>query len=371
MCGHVGIAGNLGAADEKTFKRLLLMDYFRGPDSTGLASLKMSGSVEISKMASHPLDLFDSKSFGAALNGYTSYGFLGHNRLATKGKVNGLNAHPFRCGHIIGAHNGTLDSRSWKMLEDLVGEETEVDSKAIFLAIEKFGIEETMKHMHGAWALVWYDLSESDRPTLNFLRNKERPLWYARSDDGDRLFWASEYEMIQASLGMSEQIEKVWTDKQGYSYFPFETDTLYTYDVKSLTHSPTYKPTTKELKGIDLPVVTYGSNYGGQGAGNFTTTGTGTGTTTRTKTTPPKSITLGGSAADPFASVLVKERFDELATGGCGFCKSDVEYTQLGLYVDLVTEQVLCPACNPNYKNTKVVVNPDDYDLVAHLLSKE
>ena len=68
MCGLVGIAGDLSYKDEKFMKRLLVLDYFRGTDSTGLAAIRKGGEAVISKAAVNPLDLFDMSSFEKALN---------------------------------------------------------------------------------------------------------------------------------------------------------------------------------------------------------------------------------------------------------------------------------------------------------------
>src|SRR3546814_15939897 len=44
MCGHVGIAGKMELKDEALMRRLLVFDYFRGPDSTGFAALRKDGT---------------------------------------------------------------------------------------------------------------------------------------------------------------------------------------------------------------------------------------------------------------------------------------------------------------------------------------
>src|SRR3546814_15519590 len=92
-------------------RRLLVFDYFSGPDSTGFAALRKDGTHRLAKIASNPLNLFDMKRFSEANNGYQSLAFVGHNRFATKGKVNDLNAHPFHYGNIVGAHNGRSEER--------------------------------------------------------------------------------------------------------------------------------------------------------------------------------------------------------------------------------------------------------------------
>src|SRR3546814_6662079 len=63
MCGHVGIAGKMELKDEALMRRLLVFDYFRGPDSTGFAALRKDGTHRLAKIASNPLNLFDMKRF--------------------------------------------------------------------------------------------------------------------------------------------------------------------------------------------------------------------------------------------------------------------------------------------------------------------
>jgi glucosamine 6-phosphate synthetase-like amidotransferase/phosphosugar isomerase protein len=148
MCGIVGLAGDLFHQDETTIKRLIHLDYLRGQDSTGFAAIRNSGEAVIAKIASHPYNLFDTKRFQQALQYGCSKVFLGHNRAATKGAVNEMNAHPFQVGHITGVHNGTLEAKDFTMLEEMLGEKFNVDSEALFAAIAKFGVEKGHSSSH-------------------------------------------------------------------------------------------------------------------------------------------------------------------------------------------------------------------------------
>jgi len=118
---------------------------------------------------------------------------IGHNRFGTTGGISKRTAHPFDFDSLVGVHNGTLTTK-WK-LEN--GNEFKVDSEALFNHMEVHGLSHLMQHMGGAWALVWWDKAEE---TLNFLRNKERPLWIAFTNDNDTLFWASELWMLEGVL---------------------------------------------------------------------------------------------------------------------------------------------------------------------------
>ncbi|MSE24831.1 hypothetical protein GKC32_10305, partial [Lactobacillus curvatus] len=70
---------------------------------------------------------------------------MGHNRWATKGKINERNAHPFEHDHIIGAHNGTL--RNQHLLPNHL--DFEVDSDNIFHAMSTIGVDATIAKTSG------------------------------------------------------------------------------------------------------------------------------------------------------------------------------------------------------------------------------
>jgi len=364
MCGHVGIAGNLTLKDEATLKRLLMFDYFRGPDSTGLGSLFADGEVKVAKIASNPVNLFDTTRFRATLNAFKSLAFIGHNRAATKGAVNDVNAHPYHHGHIMGAHNGTLSQSSWDKLCEIIGEKTGTDSDAIFQCIAKVGIDETVKHLQGAWALVWINTEDG---TLNFLRNKERPFWYAYSKKFDQVFWASEHWMIRAACAASPEKDKyeLYVTDENYSFFSTTENWHYRYDLAELAKGSETnpKPRVKELKGKEPAPA---SNYYG-GASNFPTrtpaTGGQTGSTTTT-TTPPKISTvthglkrLEGTSANPFGGYISEGEFNEFAKYGCGFCSRSVGFRDKGLIVFEKTKQVIGSCCS-NRETNRVYADP-------------
>lgn len=184
---------------EKVFKNLLQLDTIRGPHSTGVAMVRTNGDNKTVKKLGTPWEgLFDSKDFEEYLKVCSFNVLLGHNRWATKGKINAKNAHPFDFDTLVGAHNGTL--RSVRDLDN--HEKFEVDSENIYHHMERNGVADTIKLLDGAFALTWYNKEES---TINFIRNNERPLYYCLTEDRKAIIWASEDWMIEVACGMAGQ----------------------------------------------------------------------------------------------------------------------------------------------------------------------
>lgn len=366
MCGLVGILGALEFKDEKAMKRLLVMDFFRGEDATGLAVLRKSGESIISKINSNPFDLFDMASFKSALNGTNSSIFMGHNRAKTRGENNKANAHPFEFDHIIGAHNGTLEWSSQKAIEDELGQKFDVDSQALFAIIAAKGIEEAMKYLKGAWSLTWIDKKQG---TFNLLRNKERPMWTCSMDNGAALAYASEWRILDYGLNDHRKIE---ADKKGNTYFPTDENIHYIFDIDSMTKDrkvPRPKAVKREKCG-ELVKVSYTTtgNYsagaGGRQASNpfhrqgpgFTTHSTGTSSTTTSpttsgterSTTSTKPSVYSTTASDPFGGQLSREEFEALAQHGCTLCGADLTWERAkGIAVWKRDDIILCSKHSP------------------------
>lgn len=197
MCGLVGIAGSLSTKDVDVFKQLLYIDYLRGEHSTGVGCVhETSGEVRVRKAATDPLMFLQMKSVGEVVNSLNKV-LMGHNRFATRGKINAVNAHPYWTGRILGAHNGTLDHICLKDLAK--NQEAETDSEQIMLSVHELdgSITETIALMEGAWALSIYD--EADN-SINLVRNEKRPLYYCMSESKKTLYWASESWMLAGVL---------------------------------------------------------------------------------------------------------------------------------------------------------------------------
>jgi hypothetical protein len=215
-------------------KDLLIMDAIRGPHSTGLAVVDDNKKVQCIKSAVTPLDFLDMKKPDLVFKSHINRVLIGHNRYATKGAINSINAHPFEHGNIIGVHNGTLRNQS------LLAESKyfDVDSENIIHSLDNEGTEATVKKLNGAYAREWWDKAAE---RLNFIRNHERTLHYTLTGDGKTLFWASEPLMLATAL-----------DRRNIVYgdiLPFTEDFLYQFDMQlNLRVAPVLeKPTVRKL----------------------------------------------------------------------------------------------------------------------------
>lgn len=182
----------MSADDRNIFKRLLYIDVERGPDSTGMFNIANNGVCDLLKEASPSYDFLKNKEVENLLQkAYNCSTFLvGHNRKATQGSIKDENAHPFVDGNIVLVHNGSL----WNHRSV---ENVDVDSHAIAMALNKTDndVEDTFNKLKGAYACVWYD---NTTESLNFFRNKERPLWFY--EDTNTTFFASEWLMLYYAL---------------------------------------------------------------------------------------------------------------------------------------------------------------------------
>ena len=192
MCGIVGFFGHPTKDRYMAFEDLLVCDAIRGPHSTGVAGIHKK-YVTVVKDTVSPQDLMCYNQYKTIMNGYDKFGLIGHNRWATRGAVNEENAHPFKVGKITGVHNGTC----WLYrFPDQYKRET--DSETIFNIIDKKGVDYMWGLLDGAASLVWFDAEEK---TINFLRNVERPMHFAKLPDNRGMFFASEDWMLRGILG--------------------------------------------------------------------------------------------------------------------------------------------------------------------------
>jgi len=332
MCGLTGMAGGLDYKDEDAMQRMMMMNWFRGKHSTGLAAIRPSGDVKIAKACTDPVSLFDFPAFKEAMNARASCVFLGHARAATKGAINTFNAHPWKFDHIVGAHNGTLQGGSQDDIEKELGDKYPVDSMAIIASIAAIGIAETVKLMRGSWALTWVDLNEG---SINFLRNKERPLYFGTTKDKKLLYWASEWGTISA--GLYENYREIAEDKDGHRFFSFTPDYHYKFDLSSLMKGESKKAVTKKMEGKEpfLALSNHSSHYGVHSrASDPFRRETLTTTSPSSEEVKRQLMTVvEATEENPYAGVITRDEFETWAYDGCSFCQAPVRWGDTGITI--------------------------------------
>lgn len=202
----------------------------------------------MAKRTGSPFNLFHTKDYDELKRGFSKL-LLGHNRYATQGKIDELNAHPFLCGHIVGAHNGTLD---WHA--DIKPKAGGTDSEAIFQHIADHGVEATLPKLSGAWCLVWYDLKDK---TLNMIRNEKRPMSYVYSKDRKTIIWASEERMLDFAFPVAKRFA---TEKEKATVFGPPENVMLTWSLEKAGTEPLDSPVQTKLEGKPPYVYQAGSS---------------------------------------------------------------------------------------------------------------
>lgn len=199
MCGIVAVLGQVGHKEETLFNQMLEVDSLRGRHSTGVVKVTGDGTVSTKKKAVDGMDFVKLEKAWVTL-GHNKV-LIGHNRWATKGAVNDVNAHPFSHDHIHGVHNGTLTSQYG--LKDHTT--FEVDSDNIFYDIAHGTVKNTVSNLRGAYAIVLYDDKAQE---VSIFRNEQRELSLAFLNGGKTVVVASEFMMLEWLLHRNNYLKK-------------------------------------------------------------------------------------------------------------------------------------------------------------------
>ena len=231
MCGLFGVAGQaIEAKHRAAFTQLCYASALRGFDATGIAAVvekkneRGNRIIYLHKNNTCASDFIAEKDYNLILR-TNPVVLIGHARARTVGTNIPKNAHPYIYENLVGAHNGTL-SGYYQGANDYG-----TDSAWLYSQIDAKGLEKTIGRVEGAWALSWFDQTND---TINFLRNKERDLFFAKETGSDVVFWASERGLLSWILPRNginvDKYVRLKTNTH-VRYNPFEKDGLDKYSM--------------------------------------------------------------------------------------------------------------------------------------------
>lgn len=228
---------------------MLHLDIHRGKDSTGVAVVNGQGNWDLVKRKGNAWDLFEVKAFDDVMRYGSNYVYIGHNRAATKGRINNINAHPFEFEDVVGVHNGTIRGQH-RLIDNA---QFDVDSENIFHSIQEIGLDDTLAVLDGAYALVYWDKRDEE---LVIVRNNERPMFFCYSEDNRNVFWASEPWILTAALGR-------FGIKHG-EVFNLKDSVIYRFDIeRKFNGGPIVTRCREFVPFVPKSTVVYGNQNGG------------------------------------------------------------------------------------------------------------
>lgn len=126
--------------------------------------------------------------------------FVGHVRYLTHGSAdNPLNNHPIPHGNILGVHNGVLENHNDILrITGRENDKTQVDSEAIFAAVNKWGPKKGLRRIKGKMVAVFVDARNPSR--IRIARSHSRSLFIGWTLKGNIVFGSERLPLEELAI---------------------------------------------------------------------------------------------------------------------------------------------------------------------------
>ncbi len=317
MCGLCGYISHRKADNElsreqketrrRIFQALHLAMECRGTDSAGIATL-IKGNLQLTKRAETVSLFMKDKTYKKFLEANPEI-VIGHTRAATTGLVTDKNAHPFRRGSIVAAHNGIISN--YRELDNKV----DVDSEVVVGLLHEFKNDfvKAFAEVSGSCALTWFDINKPDRV---YLVSHDNPLAVCSVKSLKTVFWVSLKDVLKIVLeaGIGSEGLDIWSPHPDTVYEITDKLEIKKYKVQFKERETTYYGGYPQIG--KLPLVGGGSEI---------------------------SSVISGDEEDKEVSGIVDQNGDLIESEVVDF--NEDEYSQLEALVWTIDNDSACSNC--------------------------
>jgi glucosamine--fructose-6-phosphate aminotransferase (isomerizing) len=243
MCGIAGVRkfGKTPITGEELVLLLCSLEH-RGQHATGVALVNPDG-IKVLKAPVPAWKFTKEDSFKEFLDENltpdTSIALL-HTRWATGGnpEIN-ENNHPMFDGETAIIHNGMISNHAFLFTQGKYKQTCETDSDIIRAIVAEHGVEEKgireLNKLAGSAAIACVSTKYPDKLLL---ARSGSPLVFGFSEDGDKLYWASEAQAILKAARVFKNVRGAWVQdtKTNISVGSMPDNTAWVFGEQELEH---------------------------------------------------------------------------------------------------------------------------------------
>jgi len=250
MCGLVGFSRFEGGQVyiDKITSLLYINSLTRGKDATGMYTTP-SGVIKMAKDATDFIELgYKHRDLFIKYLNDTNI-FIGHVRQKTTGEKTDNNAHPFKFGNFVGAHNGVVRNYSGLIKE---GDKFkyDVDSMVIFSRLSQDNNYTVLEEMDADAALIFHNTEDPN--SIYVYRNDARPLFKGKIENSGLYFSSIQQSLILIGCTNIEEVKPNYVYK--YTNGIYHSATKIINKIKP-TLTPIKVPGDADFTGFNILVT--------------------------------------------------------------------------------------------------------------------